>query len=617
MNTILITGGTGHLGRKVVRLLIAKGCKVRVLSTKTGLHDKHGNVTYYTGDLSENTGLKEAVDGVDIIIHCASNPQNFQQVDIEGTKNLLKVIAGNSIKHFVYISIVGVDKSSFPYYQAKFEVEKLLSGSGLPCTIVRTTQFHHFVLKMIQNLISENAGNPSVLKIPQGLKFQSLSAHEVAELLVGLSSEPPKGLLPDFGGPEILSFEDMAASYLKVFQPHREIQPEATDDIRHEVFRSGINLCPGNTFGKQSWEMFLKTINHKTEMPTANKTKEKKSGSGKFKILWNALAITLLAGLVFWGLAVFFHIGDKEFTEDAQVEEYISPVNTKVSGYLKEIRFDEHQAVHQGDTIAIIDDREYVIQLQQALAVLKEAQAGKTVVHSDVGISQNSTTISNANLEEVKARLLNQEQNLRRYENLLKEDVIPQYQYDEVKTEYDALKARYEALLHQRHSTQLNTQAVTDKLELSDAGIMKAQAAVDMAKLNIAYCYITAPYDGIMGRRKITEDQLVQAGQTLTTIVKEGDKWVTANYTEAQIASIRIGDRMRIKVDAIKDKTYTGEVTAISGATGSRYSTTPVDNSTGNFVKVQQRIPVRIRFLDTEKDMEKVRAGMNVQVSKL
>ena len=617
MNTILITGGTGHLGRKVVRSLITKGCKVRVLSTKTGLHDKHGNVTYYTGNLSENTGLKEAVDGVDTIIHCASNPKNFQQADVEGTKNLLKAIAGNSIKHFVYISIVGIDKSSFPYYQAKLEIEKMLSGSGLPCTIVRTTQFHHFVLNRIQDLISENAGNKSVLKIPQGLKFQSISTHEVADLLAELSLQTPKGLLPDFGGPEVLSFEDMTAEYLEAFQLHRKIQPEATDNICHEVFRSGINLCPGNTFGKQTWEMFLKTINHKTEMPAANKTNKKRSGSGKFKILWNALAITVLAGLVFWGLAVFFHIGDKEFTEDAQVEEYISPVNTKVSGYLKEIRFDEHQAVHKGDTLAVIDDREYVIQLQQALAVLKEAQAGKTVVHSDVGISQNSTTISNANLEEVKARLLNQEQNLRRYENLLKEDVIPQYQYDEVKTEYDALKARYEALLHQKHSTQLNTQAVTDKLELSDAGIMKARAAVDMAKLNIAYCYITAPYDGIMGRRKITEDQLVQAGQTLTTIVKEGDKWVTANYTEAQIASIRIGDRMRIKVDAIKDKTYTGEVTAISGATGSRYSTTPVDNSTGNFVKVQQRIPVRIRFLDTEKDMEKVRAGMNAQVSKL
>ncbi|QOW10858.1 HlyD family secretion protein [Kaistella flava (ex Peng et al. 2021)] len=352
-------------------------------------------------------------------------------------------------------------------------------------------------------------------------------------------------------------------------------------------------------------------------MKSPNKTKtEKKSLSPKFKTFWNILAIIIVAGLVFWGLAVFFHIGDNEFTEDAQVDEYVSPVSTKVSGYLKEIRFDEHQPVHKGDTLAVIDDSEYKIQLMGAIANLKQAQAGKTIVSSDIGVSQNTTSISEANIDEVKARLENQRQNLQRYANLLKADVVPQFEYDQVKTEYEAMKARYESLLRQKQSTKLNTQAVADKIEVSEADIMKAQAAVDLAKLNLSYCYITAPYNGIMGRRKIDDSQLVQAGQTLTTIVESGEKWVTANYTEAQIASIHLGDKMSIKVDAFKGKTFTGEVTAISGATGSRYSATPLDNSTGNFVKVQQRIPVRIKFLDKEKDLEGVRAGMNVQVTK-
>ncbi|MFT4204042.1 MAG: HlyD family secretion protein [Chitinophagaceae bacterium] len=352
-------------------------------------------------------------------------------------------------------------------------------------------------------------------------------------------------------------------------------------------------------------------------MATNNKTEENKSGSRKLKVLWNSIAIALLAGLVCWGLAVFFHIGDKEFTEDAQVEEYVNPVSTKVAGYLKEIRFDEHQPVHKGDTLVIIDDREYKIQLLQAEAALKQAQAGKTIVRSDVGVSENSTYISQSNIEEVKARMENQRQNLERYANLLKADVVPQFEYDQVKTEYEAIKARYQSLLRQKQSTRLNTKAVADKMELSEADIMRAEAVVDMAKLNISYCYIIAPYDGVMGRRKIAQDQLVQGGQTLTTIVQSGEKWVTANYTEAQIEHIRIGDKMNIKIDAIKDKTFTGEVTAISGATGSRYSATPVDNSTGNFVKVQQRIPVRIKFLEKGNDMDRVRAGMNVQVSKL
>lgn len=347
-----------------------------------------------------------------------------------------------------------------------------------------------------------------------------------------------------------------------------------------------------------------------------NSTNEKKEGSKKLRILWRILSIFILAGLIFWGLAVFFHIGDNEFTEDAQVEEYVSPVSTKVSGYLKEIRFDEHQPVKKGDTLAIIDDSEYKIQLQQALATLKQAQAGEIIVNTDVGVSENITAVSEANIDEVRARLKNQELNLQRYSNLLKADVIAQFEYDQVKTEYQAMKAKYESLLRQKQSTQLNTKAASEKIVLSQADIMKAEAAVDMAKLNISYCYITAPSNGVMGRRKISDSQLVQSGQTLTTIVQSGEKWVTANYTETQIGYIQIGDQMHIKVDAVKDHTFVGEVTAISGATGSRYSATPVDNSTGNFVKVQQRIPVRIKFLDEGKDLEKVRAGMNVQVTK-
>jgi len=343
---------------------------------------------------------------------------------------------------------------------------------------------------------------------------------------------------------------------------------------------------------------------------------ENRTAPRKSKTLLKVSAILLLAILVIWGLSVFFHIGDNEYTEDAQVEEYVNPISTKVAGYLLEIRFDEHQKVHKGDTLAIIDDREYKIQLMQAEAALKQAQAGKTIIHSDVHVSENATTISQANIEEVRARMENQRQNLDRYANLLKADVIPQFEYDQAKTEYEAIQARYAALVRQKQATQLNTQTATDKIALSEADILRAQAAVDLAKLTLSYCYILAPYDGIMGRRKIADGQLVQAGQTLTTIVQAGEKWVTANYTESQIESIRVGDQMRIKVDAIRNRTFTGEVTAISGATGSRYSATPVDNSTGNFVKVQQRIPVRIRFLDSDSVLTDVRAGMNVQVTK-
>lgn len=349
---------------------------------------------------------------------------------------------------------------------------------------------------------------------------------------------------------------------------------------------------------------------------SSNKEKNSFVYNRNKRIIINSLILLLLVGVLFWGLAVYFHLGDKGYTEDAQVEEYINPVNTRIAGFLKEIKFEEHQTIHKGDTIAIIDDKEYIIQLEQAYAALKDAQAGRNVVHSDVALSANSTLISDANIEEIKARLQNQKTNLDRYANLLKEDVISQFQYDEVQTEYDALKAKYNAMVSQRISTQLGTKATSDKIQVSDAAIQRAQAAVDMAKLNISYCYITAPYDGIMGRKKIEQGQLVQVGQTLSSIVKGNDKWVTANYTETQIENIHIHDKMRIKVDAVRGVEYIGEVVSISGATGSQFSSAPVDNSTGNFVKVQQRFPVKIKLLNTATDLDKIRAGMNAEVRK-
>lgn len=260
MDSILVTGGTGHLGQKVAHILNSTGYPTGILTSRDISTDNYENITFYTGDLVANMGLKEAVRDADIIIHCASNPGNYQQVDIEGTHNLLKAIEAGSIKHLVYISIVGVDKTGYPYYQAKLAAESLLLNSGVPCTIVRTTQFHHFVFNMIKTLVKASVPDHSVLAIPEGLYFQSVSTQEVAELLVTTALGSPKGLLPDFGGKEILSFEEMTAGYLKEFEINRPIQKEMTDDIRHQLFRSGVNLCPDNKRGKESWKEFLVSI---------------------------------------------------------------------------------------------------------------------------------------------------------------------------------------------------------------------------------------------------------------------------------------------------------------------------------------------------------------------
>ncbi|WP_447640680.1 MULTISPECIES: HlyD family secretion protein [Chitinophagaceae] len=348
----------------------------------------------------------------------------------------------------------------------------------------------------------------------------------------------------------------------------------------------------------------------------ANDKQVVKQNEKRWRIFFNVLSLLLVIGVVLWGLVKFFHLNDELYNDDAQVEAYINPINARIQGYIQEIRFDENGSVKKGDTLVIIDDSEYKIQLAQAKANLADVEAGKYVVQTDVASSANTTTISDANLSEMKARLDNQEVNLKRYANLLRDDVVSQYQYDQVKTEYDAMKAKYESLERQKTGTRLNTRSIESRIAVSDASIERAKAAVELAKLDLSYCYIIAPYDGIMGRRKIAIGQMIAIGQPVATIVQSNEKWVTVNYTEQQIAKIKVGDTVEMKIDALKSKRFQGRVESISGATGSRYSAVPVDNSTGNFIKVEQRIPVRILFTDKNPaaDMALVRAGMNVEV---
>ena len=345
--------------------------------------------------------------------------------------------------------------------------------------------------------------------------------------------------------------------------------------------------------------------------------KEAEKKKTKNKVLFaNLLVFVLISAAFYWLVTQYFHIGDKDYTESAQVEEYINPVNTRIPGYIKEIRFNEHQKVKKGDTLVVIDDREIRTQVAQAEAAYQTALASRNVTSSAVNTVSNNIAVMNSNIEGAKARLWNAEQNLNRYKNLLASEAVTRQQFDAVKTEYEATKAADQTLLNQKNSATLSTSETKSRIGINDAEIKRAKAAVDMAKLNLSYAVIIAPYDGVMGRRAINEGQLIQAGQQVGTIVLSNQKWVTANFLESQMPKISIGKKMTMTVDALNGRTFEGEVTAISAATGSRYSNIPTDNSTGNFVKVQQRIPVRIEFTPKNKaaDVEQLRAGMNVNV---
>ena len=320
---------------------------------------------------------------------------------------------------------------------------------------------------------------------------------------------------------------------------------------------------------------------------------------------WQIVVSLLGAAIVVWGVievvCLFLDYKQTEVSNDAQIEQYISPINLRASGYIKKIYFTEHQEVRKGDTLLVLDDREYKIRVMEAEAALKDAQAGATVIGATLQTTQTTASVYDASISEIEIRLAKLEKDRQRYQNLVQRNA--------------ATRKKLEATKRQQKAALSGVNEVSHRRESTEAAIQRATAALEMARLNLSYTVVTAPCDGKLGRRALEEGQFITAGQTITYILPDTQKWIVANYKETQVENLRIGQEVAITVDAISDKEFTGTITAISGATGSKYSLVPTDNSAGNFVKIQQRIPVRIDFTHLSKEENgKLAAGMMVIV---
>lgn len=331
------------------------------------------------------------------------------------------------------------------------------------------------------------------------------------------------------------------------------------------------------------------------------------------KTIYNAAIICLLAAGLIYVFSRFVHAG-VAYTDNAQVRQHITPVNTRVSGFIDRICFEEFQSVKRGDTLVIIEDAEYRLRLAQAEADLANARSGRSATTVGMAATQNNLSVSDAGIEEARVRLENARREAERYGRLLKEDAVTRQQYDNVQTAFEAAEARYEQLLRAKRTTSLAKSEQGHRLEQNEAAIRLVEAAVELARLNLSYTVIVAPCDGVTGRKQIDEGQLVQPGQTLLDVVDSGEVWVTANYRETQLPYIAVGADVEMTVDAVPDVTYHGVVESVSDATGAAFSLIPQDNATGNFVKVEQRVPVRIRLEGNDAEaMSQLRAGLNVE----
>ena len=332
------------------------------------------------------------------------------------------------------------------------------------------------------------------------------------------------------------------------------------------------------------------------------------------RMIYNILILCFLVGGLVYVCSRFIHLGNVEYTDNAQVRQHITPVNTRVQGFIKKICFEEFQPVKKGDTLLIIEDAEFKLRVAQAEADLSNALAGRSVTTAGIETTQSNIGVSDASIEEVKVTMENARRELQRNEKLLKEDAVTRQQYDNIKTAYEAAKARYQQASRAKRSTSLVKNEQTHRLGQNEAAVKLAKANLDLARLNLSYTVITATCDGITGRKNIHEGQLVQPGQTMVDIVDGTYLWVVANYRETQLPNIHEGAEVTMTADAVPGVKYKGVVESISDATGAAFSLIPQDNATGNFVKVEQRIPVRIRLKGNSKaDMKKLRAGFNVE----
>jgi len=252
---ILVTGGTGTLGRQVVPRLREAGCDVRVLSRRT--REAADGIEYVTGDLLKDEGTQAAVDGAGIIVHCAGGAKG----DDGATRNLVRAASLAGTQHLVYISVVGadripivsgIDRAMFGYFGFKLAAERAVADSGLPWTTLRATQFHDLCLKTAQQM-----ARLPVIPVPAGFRFQPVDAGEVAARLVELALGTPAGLVPDMAGPRVYRMADLLRGYLQARRKHRLMVPVRLPGKAARAVRAGANLAPERAVGHRTWEDFL------------------------------------------------------------------------------------------------------------------------------------------------------------------------------------------------------------------------------------------------------------------------------------------------------------------------------------------------------------------------
>ncbi len=340
---------------------------------------------------------------------------------------------------------------------------------------------------------------------------------------------------------------------------------------------------------------------------------EKKRGPLPFIV--GALAIA--AGI--WTFNSLTYSRTHESTDNAMIDGHVLPVLAKVGGFVTAVTAAENVRVTQNAALVTIDDREYTVRLAQAEADLAAARAsvggrgsGTGQAQAMVATASAQTAVQNANVDAARAQLVKAEADLSRYSDLAAKNIVSQQQLDAAKAQVAATRAQLVAVQRQEVAAGANTTGMQAGVRLAEARLAAATAARDNAALQLSFTKITAPAPGAISKKMVEVGQLVQPGQMLMNIASDTGMFITANFKETQLAKLRVGQSVEMEVDAYDGARIEGVVESISAATGARFTLLPPDNASGNFTKVVQRVPVRIRItkgLDAERPL---RIGLSV-----
>lgn len=349
-------------------------------------------------------------------------------------------------------------------------------------------------------------------------------------------------------------------------------------------------------------------------MAKAHETQETEPKKKPNKVLPIILGVILIGGIIF-GIKEYIYYGKHVDTDDAQIDGDISQVVARVGGYVDSIYFEENTHVNKDQILVKIDDRDYKVKLEQALAAETGASANINVGQSQIFTNAANSASAKAQVTSAFARLDKVKKDYDRYANLVKDGSITQQQFDQAKADLEVAQANYKASQDEYKAAQQQVGTTESQLKVTHTGVSQRQVDVDYAKLQLSYTIVKSPSSGVASKKNIQLGQLVQAGQTLFSIVNDNSLYVTANFKETQLDNIRNGQKVDVEVDAYPDMKLQGTVFNFAPATGAKFSLLPPDNATGNFVKVVQRIPIKIKITGSKEDLEKLRPGMSVNAS--